>query len=501
MKFLSESLTTRIKEQVKDQLPQILPKEVSNFASLMIEELIKESRDEVTLSKVSSQPHSTYEAASTLTEFELKNILLDKMEKSESYLAAPEHRDCYDSLKKSYDLDKDFFFSYDVYSLKRSRKDKNEDPSAGSDRGLKKRKLSKDAEPTTEEPVFEVADSDMPQDQEGNMGDNEDEPRKKTASRRGDYLFDLSKPLPLIKHGKRQRVPFEYFINNDLKYLQGGVSTMTYTTSTTKTKVTQYDLPCIEDMVPNIWSSIKVAYDRYALLCISHWREQRKSFYAYAKGMQSRGDVYSTKCILAVTHVKVMRKHGYGYLEEIVVRRADNVLYRFKEGDFLRLWINDIEDMLILVVQNWLTNLSGGDVADFAIALRMFTRSLINVTKPDTTRPDLRKRHTYTPYKDPQGFIYVDGYKRNRLMRSDELYKFSDDTLTGLLSSLKDITKNIDIKYLSKRRWSTLEKKIAHFKIKDINKLLKERKRMRSLEKFVGGRLYGTDLRLLQRTI
>ncbi|GJW84539.1 hypothetical protein Tco_0157684 [Tanacetum coccineum] len=32
MKFLSESLTTRIKEQVKDQLPQILPKEVSYFA-------------------------------------------------------------------------------------------------------------------------------------------------------------------------------------------------------------------------------------------------------------------------------------------------------------------------------------------------------------------------------------------------------------------------------------------------------------------------------------
>ncbi|GKC23966.1 hypothetical protein Tco_1026116 [Tanacetum coccineum] len=125
MKFLSESLTTRIKEQVKDQLPQILPKEVSNFAPPVIEELIKESRDEVTLAKVSSQPHSSYEVVSTLTEFELKKILIDKMEKSESYLAAPEHRDCYDK-----------------------------------------------------EPVFEVADSNMPQDQEGNMGDNEDEPRK-----------------------------------------------------------------------------------------------------------------------------------------------------------------------------------------------------------------------------------------------------------------------------------------------------------------------------------
>ncbi|GKD81186.1 hypothetical protein Tco_1348025 [Tanacetum coccineum] len=124
----------------------------------------------------------------------------------------------------------------------------------------------------------------------------------------------------------------------------------------------------------------------------------------------------------------------------------------------------------------------------------------INITKPDTTRPDLRKRHSYTPYKDPQGFIYVDDCKRNMLMHSDELYKFSDDTLTRLLSSLENITKNIDMKYLPKRRWSNLEKKRAHFMIKDINKLLKERRMMRSLEKFIGGRLYETGLRLLQRT-
>ncbi|GJR93244.1 hypothetical protein Tco_0265418 [Tanacetum coccineum] len=82
-------------------------------------------------------------------------------------------------------------------------------------------------------------------------------------------------------------------------------------------------------------------------------------------------------------------------------------------------------------------------------------------------------------------------------MRSDELYKFSDGTLTRLLSSLEDITKNIDMEYLPKRRWSILEKKRAHFMIKDIHKLLKERRMMRSLEKFVSGRLYRTDLRLL----
>ncbi|GJS75052.1 hypothetical protein Tco_0724933 [Tanacetum coccineum] len=86
-------------------------------------------------------------------------------------------------------------------------------------------------------------------------------------------------------------------------------------------------------------------------------------------------------------------------------------------------------------------------------------------------------------------------------MRSDELYKFSDRTLTGLQTSLDDITKNIQMEYLPKRRWSTLEKKRVNIMIKAIDKQLKERRLMRSLEKFVGGKDYGTDLRLLQRTI
>ncbi|GJZ71875.1 hypothetical protein Tco_0635726 [Tanacetum coccineum] len=170
----------------------------------------------------------------------------------------------------------------------------------------------------------------------------------------GDYPFDLTKPLPLVMNRNHQMVPIEYFFNNDLKYLQGGISTMTYTTSITKTKAAQYDLPGIEDM-----------------------RDQRKTFYGYARVLEFTHDVYSTKKILAVTWVEVMRKHGYGCLREIEVRRADNDLYTFKEDDFPRLRINDIEDMLLLIVQNRLTNLSGNDVFYFAIALRMFTRSMV----------------------------------------------------------------------------------------------------------------------------
>ncbi|GKD13466.1 hypothetical protein Tco_1197873 [Tanacetum coccineum] len=372
--------------------------------------MVKESLEEAVLAKESSQPQYSYETAAMLTEFELKKILIDTMDKSQSYLMASEHRECYNGLIKSYELNKSLFSTY------------------------------------------EKLDWENP---EG-----------------GDYPFDLTKPLPIVMSGNHQKVLVDYFFNNDLKYMQGGVLTMTYTTSITKIKAAQYDLPGIVDMVPNIWSHVKVAYDKHALWRILHWREQHKTFYRYARGLESRHDVYSTKHILAVTQVKVMRKHRYGYLKEIVVRRDDIDLYTFTEGDFPRLGINDIEDMLPL--------------------------KKINITKPETTRPGLRKRDPFTPYQDPQGFIYVDNQERNRLMHSDELYKFSDGTLTRLLTSLDDITKNIHMEYLPKRRWSSLEKKRAHIMIKAINKLLKERRMMRSLEKFIGGRHYGTDLRLLQ---
>ncbi|GKE85900.1 hypothetical protein Tco_1559642, partial [Tanacetum coccineum] len=89
MNYLSASITAKITEQVKIQLPQILPKEVSNFAPLKIQRMVTKSLEQAILAKESSQPQSSYEVAATLIEFELKKIFIDKMDKSESYLAVP----------------------------------------------------------------------------------------------------------------------------------------------------------------------------------------------------------------------------------------------------------------------------------------------------------------------------------------------------------------------------------------------------------------------------
>nr|GEW19480.1 hypothetical protein [Tanacetum cinerariifolium] len=177
-----------------------------------------------------------------------------------------------------------------------------------------------------------------------------------------------------------------------------GSSSRKYTTSTAKTKAAKYDnIEGIEDVVPMIWSPMKR--------------------------------------IISVTSVKVMKWYDYGYLEEIEVRREDQKIYKFKEGDFLRLNLRCIKDMLLLLVQKKLSNLDRDDMYDLAMALRMFTKRIVILHR----------------------IIYLDKYKRNRLMHSDELYKFYDETLSSVRTVLHDIANNPRMDYLRKRKWSNLD--------------------------------------------
>ncbi|GJT48521.1 hypothetical protein Tco_0974678 [Tanacetum coccineum] len=327
----------------------------------------------------SSQSQSSYEAAATLKEFELKKILIDK--------------ECYEGLIKSYDLDKTIFTTYGkVYSLKRSRKDKDKDkdPSAGSDRGNSVQ---------SKEQEFEVADSDISQDQEENPSKDDEKPKEKTPQQgqNQSWLMTLTSstenPSKTFDELMSTLIDFSAFIMNGLK-----INNLTQETLLGPAFI------LLKDTRSN-YAKLEYAFKEYykALSEKLDWENPDGSDYSFdltkplplvMSGNRQKGEV--------------IRKHVYGYLKEIVVRRADNDLYRFKEGDFLRLRINHIEDMLLLVVQNRLTNLSGDDVSDFAIALRMFTRSLViqkrvkdlqlgvksyqkKITKPETTKSGIKK--------------------------------------------------------------------------------------------------------------
>nr|GFA47532.1 hypothetical protein [Tanacetum cinerariifolium] len=91
--------------------------------------------------------------------------------------------------------------------------------------------------------------------------------------------------------------------------------------------------------------------------------------------------------------------------------------------------------------------------------------------------------------------------KKNRLMQIDKLHKFSDGTLIDVCTAVDDRLKGIQMQYLPQSIWRKSDKDRAAAMIQAIDKRLKTRRIMRSLKRFVGGRLYEGDFRMLQRTI
>ncbi|GJY95160.1 hypothetical protein Tco_0511521 [Tanacetum coccineum] len=288
MKQVDHHIMQNVEKKLK------LRNKISDFATPVIERNVTESLEAAVLAKSSSQTKSTYEAAASL---------LEKL---------------YDALVESYNTNKDLFNTYgEVFSLKRSRdeKDKDQDPSAGSDRGTKRRKSSKEAESPkdqrskegksssssngtsrshhkssgksahAEEPSHTIDDSGVQQNQEFDTDLTQEilvgpafnllkgtcksrtklkyhfEECFKATTEQLDwhnhegksYPFDLRKPLPLIPdHRGRQVIPKDYFINNDLEYLKGGSLSRQYSTSVTKTKAATYEIKWIEDLVTNL---------------------------------------------------------------------------------------------------------------------------------------------------------------------------------------------------------------------------------------------------------
>nr|GEX21624.1 hypothetical protein [Tanacetum cinerariifolium] len=273
-----------------------------------------------------------------------------------------------------------FFVSSDFTSKGHDDKYKDQEPSAGSDRGMKRRR--------TEELCHNVEDTSKHQDQEHVIGETNKQLDDREATKADWFKKPERPPTPNFDWTKRRQIDFQppqTWIN--LEYLKGGDSSRSYSTSVTKTKAASYDLKLIEDMGP-----------------------KRQSFYSYASNLTSSKDVYSRRRIIAVTRLKIKRKYDYGCLEGIKVRQDDQQIYTFKEGDFSRLRLQDIEDMLLLLTQRRLTNLTS---------------------------------------------------KRNRLMRTNELHKFSDGRLNDVHTALHDIDARLRMEYLPMQKWNLIGKTSA----------------------------------------
>ncbi|GJS44931.1 hypothetical protein Tco_0595052 [Tanacetum coccineum] len=371
-KELKKHITDLIRKYSLQQIPE-LPKKQTPTVDLEQElektpsEILKIKKEQAEKQKMSKFTIKSTDKAA-LKEFDLKSTLYQTMHANKSFNRNPANHRLYHALMEALIEDEnamDKGVADTVHDHKRKHDD--EDPPAGLNQGKKtKRRKTKEFESSKKpsstketpkgkapskgsktgksasamepigEPIAEVVMDDTGdnvarvlveleyhfQECFNTLTDKLD-----WNNPEGDpHPFDLSKPLPLQGHPRHLTVTADYFFNNDLEYLKSSDLERTYTTSIMKTKAAQYEIEGIEDMVPTLWSPTKV---------------------------------------------------GYGHLEEIMVKRADRQFYKFKEGDFVDLHLNDIEDMLLLAVQHKLFHLTNIDIIDFIMALCLFTRSLV----------------------------------------------------------------------------------------------------------------------------
>ncbi|GKA43906.1 hypothetical protein Tco_0736630 [Tanacetum coccineum] len=134
---IKESVQANVINEVKNLLPKFLPKTVSNFATSMIQSTVKKALEKtpIVVAQSSSQAQSSLKAAESLSEYELKMILFEKMDKSRSYLTHDKHQELFDALLNSICLD-DIVAQGQANTENILRKrdhgdDKDEDPSVG----------------------------------------------------------------------------------------------------------------------------------------------------------------------------------------------------------------------------------------------------------------------------------------------------------------------------------------------------------------------------------
>nr|GFC54436.1 hypothetical protein [Tanacetum cinerariifolium] len=89
------------------------------------------------------------------------------------------------------------------------------------------------------------------------------------------------------------------------------------------------------------------------------------------------------------------------------------------------------------IMRSWESIVIQRHVEDLQLGFESYQKKL-NLTKLDTYCSDLKRKEAYNSYSNPRGFVYPNKDKKKRLMRIDELHKFSDGTLTDVRTALDD---------------------------------------------------------------
>ncbi|GKC80293.1 hypothetical protein Tco_1131067 [Tanacetum coccineum] len=219
--------------------------------------------------------------------------------------------------------------------------------------------------------------------------------------------------------------------------------------------------------------------------------------------------VIKSELILADLCLLVVHQVMYDYLKEITLRKADYQEYTIAEKDFKNLYPSDFEDLNLLLLQGHLNHLPSSDKRMLSTAVNLWTRNLVirqrvedlqlgiksyqkqlNLTKPGWDAKGFEYKHDYTTIESPRAVVFHVRNNERKIVRFNEIYKFSDGTLTNILEALDYRVKEYKVNRLN-LGMNTLfwtDKDVTRSKefIHSIEQRLKTRRIFRNLECFVG---------------
>ncbi|GJQ99059.1 hypothetical protein Tco_0522044 [Tanacetum coccineum] len=277
------------------------------------------------------------------------------------------------------------------------------------------------------------------------------------------------------------------------------------TLSISKMKAARYLDFGLELLIPeDMWINDVCAYDISASYGISYWWFNRQKFYIDRHvGDSSRKVVRTHMRILSVVRIKAYSHYGYDYLKEITPGRADHQEYTIAEKDFKNLYLSDFEDLNLLLLHGHLNHLPGLDIRMLSTAVKLYQKQL-NLTKPGWDAKGFEYKHDYTIIDSPHAVVFPVSNNERKIMRFNEIYKFSDGTLTNIMEAPDYRVKEYKVNRLNlgmnTRFWTDKDVERSKDFIQAIKRRLKTRRIFRNLERFVGGRVRDIDYRLLQRT-
>ncbi|GJU53459.1 hypothetical protein Tco_1227173 [Tanacetum coccineum] len=197
-------------------------------------------------------------------------------------------------------------------------------------------------------------------------------------------------------------------------------------------------------------------------------------------------------------------KSQRGKIVILKIRKFSDVT---SEKDFKNLHPNDFEDLFLLNIQEKLNHLPKTDKISLHTAVNMWIRNLvirnrvgdlqlgiesyqtkINLERPNWDAADYYFKEDYTIVPKPRAVVYRDRNHQRKLMRLNELHKFSDGTLTRVMEKLDQMVKDFHLyeynKGMETRKWSEDDKRRSKDFITAIEKRLQIRRIYRSLESF-----------------